>query len=273
MMDRRQGGGEVTALTGRTILAVFAHPDDESIACGGTLARAADAGARVVLMCASHGTLGSVSDTLLLVDGDLSATRAQELSAAACALGLSEVELLDHADGYLRWNAPAFDDDLIAALRRYRPDAVITFDTDGLYWHGDHIGVHERTTGAVAALGGAAPPLYYVTMPHGAMRGLVESARARVGPLADNTFWGIVPDAFGSASEPPTFTVDVRDWVDQKLTAIRCHRTQVGPRSPFAMIDGADARRWLGLELFRRSQLEASGPDLLESLAERAANS
>ena len=52
-------------------------------------------------------------------------------------------------------------------LERYRPDAVITFAEDGLYWHLDHIGVHERTYTAVLSLGAAAPPLYYVTMPRG----------------------------------------------------------------------------------------------------------
>ena len=223
-------------------------------------------------MCASHGSYGSVSDPSLVPDGDLSRARARELADAAGELGVSKVVLLDHADGYLRWNAPAFDAHIAAALQRYRPDAVITFDADGLYWHGDHIGVHERTTRAVDALDGESPPLYYVTLPQGAMRGIVAAAQARAGPLADATFWGIVPEAFGAAAQAPTFGIDVGDWVDRKLAAIRCHRTQVEPRSPFAWIDGAEARRWLGLELFRRSQLATSGPDVLERLVERVAS-
>ena len=58
-------------LAGRTILGVFAHPDDESLACGGTLARAADAGANVVLLCATRGERGSICDPSLVPDGDL----------------------------------------------------------------------------------------------------------------------------------------------------------------------------------------------------------
>ncbi|MBI3493360.1 MAG: PIG-L family deacetylase [Acidobacteria bacterium] len=75
-------------LAGRTVIAIFAHPDDESLACGGTLARLADAGARVVLICASRGERGSLSDRALLEDGDLAGARARELREAARILGV-----------------------------------------------------------------------------------------------------------------------------------------------------------------------------------------
>src|SRR6185295_11531138 len=83
-------------LAGRTVLAVFAHPDDESFACGGTLARLSDAGARVVLLCASRGRKGAVSDPALVPDGDLGRVRAEELREAARVLGVAEVMILDH---------------------------------------------------------------------------------------------------------------------------------------------------------------------------------
>ncbi|PYR00936.1 MAG: hypothetical protein DMF96_01755 [Acidobacteria bacterium] len=89
-------------LAGRTVLGIFAHPDDESLACGGTLARLADAGARVILLCASHGEAGSISDPALVPDGNLGAVRARELRDAAAVLGIAEVILLDHPDGDLR---------------------------------------------------------------------------------------------------------------------------------------------------------------------------
>ena len=261
-----------SALSGRTVLVVFAHPDDEAIACGGTLARAADEGARVVLLCATRGGYGSVSDAALVAGAAIERVRARELDAAAEILGIAEVILLAHGDGYLRWNAPGFDADLATVLARIRPDAVITFDADGLYWHGDHIGIHERTTTAVATLGAGAPPLYYVTLPRGAMRGVVEAARARGGELADATFWGIDPDAFGAEAEPASFTVDVGVWAERKLGAIQAHATQVGVRSPFAWIDAGDARRWLGVELFRRAPIQSDRPDVLERLAEGVAS-
>jgi LmbE family N-acetylglucosaminyl deacetylase len=258
------------ALGGRTILTVLAHPDDESLACGGTLARAADAGAKVVLLCATRGERGSICDPSLVPDGDLGRVRARELDAAAAVLGISDVILLDHPDGELRWaDVSLLHDEIVAALLRYRPDAVITFDEDGLYWHLDHIGIHERTLSAVASLGDSAPPLYFVTLPNGVMRHVVEAAQAKGGAPSDSSLWGIAPDVFGFETEPPTFSIDVRDWVGRKLTALRCHQTQMGSHNPFVWIDEAEARQWLGVELYRRAPTETPGVNILESLGER----
>jgi LmbE family N-acetylglucosaminyl deacetylase len=256
-------------LAGRTVLGVFAHPDDESLACGGTLARLADAGARVVVLCASRGEAGSISDPALVPDGDLGGVRARELREAAAVLGVSEVIVLHHPDGDLRWeDVSELHEEIVGAIARYRPDAVITFAEDGLYWHLDHIGVHERTYTAVRSLGADAPPLYYVTMQHGVMREVVNAAQAKGGAPPDSSFWGIAPDAFGDSAKPPTFVIDVRHWVPRKLAALRCHRTQMGPNNPMAWIDDEEARRWLGVEQFRRAPLEAAGDPILEHLGE-----
>ncbi len=256
-------------LAGRTILAVFAHPDDESLACGGTLARAADAGATVVLLCATRGERGSISDAGLVPDGDLGRVRTDELRAAAAVLGVADVLVFDHPDGDLRWSdMEPLQNEIVDAIRRRRADAVVTFDEDGLYWHLDHIGVYERTLAAVRSLGPAAPPVYLVTMPKGVMRELVDAAHAHGGMPPDATLWGIAPDVFGFAASPPTFLVDVRDWISRKLAALRCHRTQMGPQNPIAWIDEADARRWLGIEQFRRAALESTGAAVLEVLGQ-----
>lgn len=256
-------------LAGRTILAIFAHPDDESIACGGTLARAADAGARVVVLCASRGEAGSVCDPTLVPDGDLGRVRTHELRDAAAVLGVAELIVMDHPDGDLRWDhVPELHHEIVTTIERYRPDAVITFAEDGLYWHLDHIGVHERTYTAVRSLGPEAPPLYYVTMPQGIMRAVVEAAHAKGGAPPDSSLWGIAPDAFGDAATPATFVVDVRSYISRKLAAIRCHRTQMGPNNPLAWLDDEDARRWLGVEPFRRSPLNSRGDHVLEQLGE-----
>jgi len=257
------------ALNGRTILAVFAHPDDESLACGGTLARAADAGARIMLLCATRGERGSISDAALVPDGDLGRVRTSELREAAAILGVTDVAIFDHPDGDLRWaDIPELHDEIVSAIRRWQPDAIVTFDEDGLYWHLDHVGVHERTLTAVQSLGANAPPLYLVTMPKGAMRELVEAAHAKGGAPPDSSLWGIAPDVFGFEAEPPTFVVDVRPWIERKLAALRCHRTQMGPGNPIAWIDEAAARRWLGVEQFRRAPIESAGDGILEPLGE-----
>src|SRR3954468_397864 len=203
-------------IAGQTILAVFAHPDDESLACGGTIARLADAGARVIVICASSGERGSHSGPVR--DESLGRTRGEEIRAAARTLGVAELILLNHPDGDLRWcEVSELHAELLMFLRRHRPAAVITFGEDGLYWHMDHVGVHERTTSAVRSLGTDAPPLYYVTMPQGQMTEIVAAARRRGWVPPQRGFWSLEPEVFGIAAQPPTITVDVAEWVPRKL--------------------------------------------------------
>jgi len=246
------------------VLAVFAHPDDESIACGGTLARLADQGAHVVLVCASRGERGSL-DGRLTADG-VGGARSRELRHAAATLGIAEVLLFDHPDGSLRWaHVAELHAQIMMTVRHYAPAAVITFGEDGLYWHLDHIGVHERTTTALANLEPDAPPLYYVTMPQGAMRAVVDWATARGWTAPSNGFWSLSPDAFGDRARAPNIVVNVEPWLPRKLASIRCHLSQMGTGHPFMDIDEAVARRWLGVEQFRRAAVGGSKHGVLES--------
>lgn len=238
-------------LSGETVLVILAHPDDESLACGGTLASLADRGAKVVLLCATRGERGGPTGPVR--NDGLGATRIGELQDAAATLGVAEIILMDHPDGELRWaHVSEFDADIVAAVRRYAPVFIITFGADGLYWHSDHIGVYERTMTALRSMGRSAPPVYAVTMPRGMMRPIVEAARARGWVAPPKGFWSLEPDAFGLHAEPPTVIADVRPWVGRKLTAIRCHRTQMGAGHPFDDLDPAEAERWLGVEHFHQ---------------------
>ena len=157
-------------LRGRSLLAVFAHPDDESIACGGLLAWCARLGADMALLCMTRGEHGRGG-------GGAGRTRSRELAAAARTLGIGALTLLDHEDGMLPWlSADTLRSAIAREIRARRPEVVVTFDADGLYWHPDHVAVHELTTAAVAALGADAPALYYVTTPPGTMRRVAEHA-------------------------------------------------------------------------------------------------
>ena len=255
------------ALAGRTVLGIFAHPDDESLACGGTLARLADAGCRVIVVCASRGEAGSISDPALVPDGDLGGVRERELREAAAVLGVADVIVLDHPDGDLRWDdVPELHAEIVALIQRYRPDAVITFAEDGLYWHLDHIGVHERTYTAVRSLGADAPPLYYVTMQHGVMREVVQAAHAKGGAPPDSSFWGIAADAFGDSAKPPSFVIDVRDWAVRKLAALRCHRTQIPADSLFLTLPAHIARRAFATAYLQRLTPVAEEGEMEEEL-------
>ena len=252
-------------LAGRTVLAVFAHPDDESLACGGTLARLADVGARVIIVCASHGERGSQAGPMR--DDELGRCRALEMREAAAALGAERLILLDHPDGDLRWaHVSELHNELVMFIRRYAPDAVITFGEDGLYWHLDHVGIHERTTTAVQTFGAAAPALYYVTMESGVMPAIVEQARAWGWQPPARGFWSLDPNAFGIGAVPPTVNVNVAEWVPRKLAAIRCHRSQMGASHPLETIELAEARRLLGVEHFHRSALTGNAAPILEYL-------
>lgn len=256
----------IVANRSRPVLAVFAHPDDETLACGGTLARLADAGVPVIVMCASRGERGSITGPAR--DDTLGQLRTREAREAAAALGIAHLIILDHPDGDLQWaHVTELHAEIVMAVRRYDPAAVITFGEDGLYWHLDHVGVHERTTTAVRSLGAGAPPLYYVTMPRGAMRAIVDRAKAGGWLPPPKGFWSLVPDAFGLEAETPSLVVDVADWVPRKLAAIRCHRTQMGSAHPFDQIDQAEARRWLGVEHFHRAAANVIEAPVLESLS------
>lgn len=255
-------GSRTYPLAGTTVLGVFSHPDDESLACGGTLSRLADAGARIVLVCATRGERGSPAG---LVQDALGTQRVAELRCAASLLGVAEVSVLDYEDGNLTWaRATELQAHISLCLRRCRPSIVITFGRDGLYWHPDHIATHEQTTASVQIIGSPAPALYYVTLPRGAVRGLVDCAEARGWVAPPTGFWSLDPDAFGAEAEPPTLVVDVKRWTARKLAALRCHRSQFDVNGPFSLLDETDAHRWLGRECFHRAPGAGSSVGLLE---------
>jgi len=259
-----------TDLTGRSLLAVFAHPDDESLACGGLLARCADSGARITLVCATRGERGPRGDITLNGSTPLPDVRAVELARAARILGIAEVVLLDHKDGFLPWiDASRLEGEIRDVIARIRPDVVITFGADGLYWHPDHIAIHQRTTAAVASLRGDGPALYYVTMPRGRMRDILESL-AREGELPNPGPFGITdPDAFGVLAAPPTLIVDVSTFAARKLAALRCHGSQLLVDGPITLMSETDAARLLGTEHFHRAAVGASADAFIERFAAR----
>jgi N-acetyl-1-D-myo-inositol-2-amino-2-deoxy-alpha-D-glucopyranoside deacetylase len=258
-------GEAADTLARQTVLAVFAHPDDESLSCGGTLARLADAGAHVVVMCATCGERGSADGVYR--NHALGRQRATELREAATALGISEVLLLNHQDGYLPWqDVTDFTAEIALFMRNRRPAAVITFDQDGLYWHPDHIAVHERVVAAARSLGPDAPPVYAVTMVRGLMTEIVDAAAARGWATPSGGFWSLHPDAFGKFATPHTLEVNVGPWVKRKLDAIRAHESQMGQAHPLSELSEPDAVRWLGREFFRRLDLPSRGTTVLEDL-------
>ena len=253
-------------LAGKRLLAVFAHPDDESLACGGLLARCAAEGARVTLLCATRGEAGErvpgCSD-----DVGLGTVRRGELHDAAERLGIHEVILLDHPDGELPGeNFAIFRQEMVVAIRHVRPDVVVTFGPDGLYWHPDHIYVHYRVTEAVAQLAPDQPSLYYVVFPADLMQNVLQLAQAEAPAAGDLTLWDLDPESFGAYAPAPTLVVDVALYVGQRLDALRAHRSQVGAKSPFSWLKADTAAPLLGREYFVLSEAGAATGSFLEEM-------
>ena len=139
------------------VMAVLAHPDDESLGVGGTLAKYASEGVDVFVLTATRGDAGRccghrAGDARHPGSAALGTIREAELRAAASELGVREVAVLDYADQRLD-QAPARQvvSDIASHLRRLRPDVVVTFGPDGAYGHPDHIAISQFTTAAVVS--------------------------------------------------------------------------------------------------------------------------
>jgi LmbE family N-acetylglucosaminyl deacetylase len=143
------------------LMAVLAHPDDESLGVGGALAAYAARGVETYLVTATRGERGRFFDNADRPDDrEVGRVREMELRAAAAELGVREVSLLGYLDGELDQADPGEAvARIVAHLRRVRPRVVVTFDPFGAYGHPDHIAICQLTTAAVPA---AADPAYHL---------------------------------------------------------------------------------------------------------------
>ncbi|NEA61619.1 PIG-L deacetylase family protein [Streptomyces sp. SID12488] len=234
-----------------SLLAVFAHPDDESISAGGVLARHATAHARTAVVTTTWAA---------------TTQRATELTEALRILGAGAPRMLGYADSRVPQSAPdrarfldaPLDEavgQLVAYIREFRPEIVVTHDAyGGLTGHEDHVHTHRVTMLAVQAAGlerlypGAGEPwqpsaLYLATHPHSAVP-LWGGHLAPVGKAMHS-----VPDEQVSA------TVDVRPWLEQKVAAVLAHQTEVARGAApglIAGLSGAERELLLSTEWFIR---------------------
>jgi LmbE family N-acetylglucosaminyl deacetylase len=188
-------------------LAVYAHPDDPEISCGGTLARWSRAGSDVHVLICTRGDKGS-SDPATVPDG-LAARRAAEMAAAAEVLGLAGHDRLDVDDGELA-NTDDVRAAIVTTIRRVRPDVVVCPDPTAVFFgdsyvnHRDHRAVGWATLDSVSPA--AANPHYFPKAgpPHAVSTLLLSGT--------------LEPDAW----------VDITDTLDVKVAALLCHTSQVG---------------------------------------------
>ena len=130
-------------------MCVLAHPDDESLGTGGLLAKCAQEGIETYLVTATRGERGRVGDQRPgpEVAGPI---REAELHAAAQELGIRQVRLLGYEDGTVDQADPAEAiGKIVACIRQFAPDVVVTFGPEGAYGHPDHIAISQLTTAAI----------------------------------------------------------------------------------------------------------------------------
>jgi len=223
-------------LTLSSLLAVFGHPDDESLAAGGVLARHAATGARTAVVTATWAP---------------ATRRVDELAEALRLLGAGEPRTLGYADamvpesapGRPRWCDAPLDEAvhrLVVHIRDFRPDALLTFDAyGGLTGHPDHVQTHRVTMLAAEAAGLGAYPdagepwspraVYLTTHPRSSLKqlqGVIGARRA----------------VYTTPDEQVTDCVDVSPWMEQKVAAILAHRSEVARGALPGLVAGLSPR-------------------------------
>jgi LmbE family N-acetylglucosaminyl deacetylase len=260
------------------LLAVLAHPDDESLGVGGTLAYYAAQGIETHVLTATRGQRGRFFDNEdRPSDEEVGRVREGELRAAAAVLGVSDVALLDYMDGELDRADPAEAVGSIAAhVRRVRPHVVVTFAHDGAYGHPDHIAISQFTCAALlvaadAAAGDELRPhrvskLYFIATPvarwelyQAAFRKLVstvDGVERQAEPWPD---WALTTRIDASAHWPAVWR------------AVRRHETQMAIYGRLDELTEEQHRRLWGSQSFYRVLSTVNGgrsreSDLFEGL-------
>ena len=280
----------------RTILAVLAHPDDETFGMGGTLALYARRGVNVHLVCATRGEVGEVAPHFLENFQSIGELREHELRCAAENLGLAGVHFLDYRDSGMTGSpdnehpqalAAAPVDEVAARvtgyIRRLKPQVVLTFDPIGGYRHPDHIAIHHATVKAFSAAGDPlqfpdqGPPfqpdkLYFHTFPRGWLSWMVRlmplfgKDPRRFGQNEDIDLLELVGESF-----PVHARINYKQVVKEKEAATACHASQGGMASSGSRFVRLAFRVAAGQDSYMRAYPEPDrGPrerDLFEGLA------
>lgn len=281
-------------MTTRRLLLVHAHPDDETITCGATMARYAAEGAQVTLLTCTLGEFGEVLvPELAGIAWDradqLGGYRIAELAAAMRALSVTDHRFLGGAG---RWHdsgmmgTPGNDDprafwrcardatafaeavaQAVAVIRQVRPQVLVTYDENGGYGHPDHIMAHRVAMAAAeqaANSGGEGEPwqvakLYWTAMPRSVLQRGIDALAASGQTLFDGV-QRAEDLPFGNDDAEVSTAVDGRAFSAAKQEAMRAHATQISVDSPFFALSNNIGLEILGIEYFRLVRGEPGVP-------------
>ncbi|OKI68909.1 N-acetyl-1-D-myo-inositol-2-amino-2-deoxy-alpha-D-glucopyranoside deacetylase [Micromonospora sp. CB01531] len=264
----------VTKLPDRRLLLVHAHPDDESIGTGSTMAHYAATGAHVTLVTCTLGEEGEIhvpelAQLAAAAADQLGGYRIGELAAACAALGVTDHRFLGGAGRYRDsgmmglptnehprafWGADVDEaaGHLLEIMREIRPQVMITYDPNGFYGHPDHIQAHRVAMRAheLAVAEGIAPAkVYWTAMP----RSVLEAGLDAFTETSDNPFAGIdgVDDLpFGTPDPEIAARIDATERHVAKEAAMRAHATQIPATSWLYSIAGNFGAEFMGVEYF-----------------------
>jgi mycothiol S-conjugate amidase len=244
----------------RTIVALHAHPDDESSKGAATIARYHDLGARTVLITATGGEAGEIlnPEAEEPAEGiDLATVRRSELREAARIIGYDDVVMLGyrdsgmpgsddnrHPDAFVNASFDEILERLVAIVRSERPQVILGYDDHEWYPHPDHLRIHDLSTAVFDAAADparfpdtgdpwAANRLYAPVFSLRRLRALSEAMESR-GMESPFSRWieRIGPDAV----DPPLTVIEIGPYVERARDALRAHRTQIDPDGPWFQI-------------------------------------
>jgi N-acetyl-1-D-myo-inositol-2-amino-2-deoxy-alpha-D-glucopyranoside deacetylase len=257
------------------LLAVHAHPDDEAIGTGGTLARYAREGARTVLVTCTGGEVGEISDPALASLENLGEVRARELQEAVRVMGVHRLVQLGYRDSgmagtsdnghpasFSQANLDEAIERVVRVVREERPQVIITYDENGGYGHPDHVRAHQV---AVSAFGAAGDPsrypqagpawqpskLYYVAFSR-SLRERFGQALLEAGLESPFSAPGPDGEPRGLLDEMVTTEIDISEYLDVKRAAMLAHRTQIAPGHFFVALPLEKMRQVWDHEYFQR---------------------
>jgi N-acetyl-1-D-myo-inositol-2-amino-2-deoxy-alpha-D-glucopyranoside deacetylase len=271
---------------------VHAHPDDETVGTGATMAHYAAQGAEVTLVTCTLGEEGEihVPELALLAAAEadqLGGYRLAELKAACAALGVTDHRFLGGAGRYRDsgmmgletnkhprcfWQANLDEaaGHLLEIMREVRPQVLVTYDENGFYGHPDHIQAHRvamRAAELATAEGFGPAKIYWTTVP----KSVLEAGVGAFAESSDNPFAGIdkVEDfPFGTSDEEVAARIDATDQHEAKVAAMRAHATQIPDTSWLYSIAGNFGSEFMGVEYYTLAAGErgpGDGPNGWES--------